>query len=166
MAPECKCPAANCSPDVQSTLLVIVILEGIAVAVWGVQKAVRWWSARREEAFIARNVNSSAGPLRRGHGGGKGATARNVNGRRGHGGGHGAGDRGRTRVQKDMRRRPSISKTFTRDLLKKRRQTHGHDADQEPARQDFAEHFHTLEWGAQTLTDPQLRRSDPSAFVL
>ena len=35
-----------------------------------------------------------------------------------------------------------------------------------PARQDFAEHFHTLEWGTKTLTDPQLRRSDLSAFVL
>ena len=34
------------------------------------------------------------------------------------------------------------------------------------ARQDFAEHFHTFRVGAQTLTDPQLRRSDLSAFEL
>ena len=34
------------------------------------------------------------------------------------------------------------------------------------ARQRFAEHFHTFRVGAPTLTDPQLRRSDLSAFVL
>ncbi len=34
------------------------------------------------------------------------------------------------------------------------------------ARQDFAEHFHTLEWGHRPAQDPQLRRSDLSAFVL
>jgi len=34
------------------------------------------------------------------------------------------------------------------------------------ARQDFAEHFHTFRVWAQTLTDPQLRRSDLSACVL
>ena len=34
------------------------------------------------------------------------------------------------------------------------------------ARQRFAEHFHTLEWGHRPSQDPQLRRSDPSACVI
>ena len=37
---------------------------------------------------------------------------------------------------------------------------------QRAARQDFAEHFSHIRVWAQTLTDPQLRRSDPSAFEL
>ena len=36
--------------------------------------------------------------------------------------------------------------------------------DEDAARQDFAEHFHTFRVWAQTLTGPQLRRSEVSAF--